>query len=54
MYSKFPIDEIRTYVFNQFRSLPEEYKDLDSAETFSVKRIAESPNSDIFLFFIMI
>ena len=37
MYSKFPIDEIRTYVFNQFRSLPEEYKDLDSAETFSVK-----------------
>ena len=37
MYSKLPIDEIRTYIANQFRSLPEEYKDLNSAETFSVK-----------------
>ena len=36
-YSKLPIDEIRTYVANQFRSLPEEYKDLDSAEKFNVE-----------------
>ena len=37
MYSKLSIDEIRTYVANQFRSLPEEYKDLDSAEKFKVE-----------------
>ncbi len=36
-YSKLPIDEIRTYVANQFRSLPEEYKDLYSAEKFNVE-----------------
>ena len=34
MYSKLSIDEIRTYVVNQFRALPEEYKDLDSHEKF--------------------
>ena len=37
MYSKLPIDEIRTYVANQLRSLPEKYKDLDSAEKFNVE-----------------
>tara|TARA_B100000586_G_scaffold229767_1_gene178284 strand:- start:2316 stop:3551 length:1236 start_codon:yes stop_codon:yes gene_type:complete len=36
-YSRLPIDEIRTYVANQFRSLPEEYKDLYSAEKFNVE-----------------
>ena len=36
-YSKLPIDEIRTYVANQFRSLPEEYKDLYSAVKFNVE-----------------
>ena len=36
-YSKLPIDEIRTYVANQFSSLPEEYKDLYSAEKFNVE-----------------
>jgi len=36
-YSKLPIDEIRTYIANQFRSLPDEYKDLYSAEKFNVE-----------------
>ena len=37
MYSKLPIDEIRTYVSKQFKSLPDEYKDLDSVEKFNVE-----------------
>ena len=37
MYSKLPINEIRTYVSRQFRSLPDEYKDLDSVEKFNVE-----------------
>ena len=37
MYSTLSIDEIRTYVANQFRALPEEYKDLESHEKFKVE-----------------
>ena len=37
MYSKLPINEIRTYVSRQFGSLPDEYKDLDSVEKFNVE-----------------
>ena len=37
MYSKLPINEIRTYVSRQFGFLPDEYKDLDSVEKFNVE-----------------
>ena len=37
MYSKLPINEIRTYVSKQFGSLPDEYKDIDSVEKFNVE-----------------